>query len=424
MIRLYVPLWILSVDLDEISVDEEIVSHPVLEAAKSAAHRGADGLIVHDLADAAHHEQAIHLIRAICAAVRLPVITAGVIMRLEDVKKYLYAGSACVLCDYENETEMAVYPEAVSRFGKEKTGVFVHASASYAAMDPDIRDNAGCVLVSDAEVMPAVSPSGAPVIWEALEREPEASEEYFAVENAAGFACAAFEDGAYHLLSYKERKIGEGADLYHLTADISWEDLVRNENGLIPVIVQDFENDEVLMMAWMDEAGFRETLLSGTMVYYSRSRKERWRKGETSGHFQYVRSLTADCDRDTLLAKVEQVGAACHTGSRSCFFDTVADTGLRKSGTNGVLEAVYDVIADRKINPKEGSYTNYLFEKGIDKILKKLGEENTETVIAAKNPGSEELVYEIADYLYHLMVLMAEKDVSWDDVLDELARRH
>ena len=159
------------------------------------------------------------------------------------------------------------------------------------------------------------------------------------------------------------------------------------------------------------------------MHYYSRSRKCQWLKGETSGHFQYVRSLRLDCDNDTILAKVHQIGPACHTGAVSCFYQPLAEKESREMNPLKVFESVFQVILDRKEHPKEGSYTNYLFEKGIDKILKKVGEEATEIVIAAKNPDPEEIKYEISDLLYHLMVLMAEKGVSWEDITEELAKR-
>ena len=175
--------------------------------------------------------------------------------------------------------------------------------------------------------------------------------------------------------------------------------------------------------AYMDEDAFKHTVKSGKMTYYSRSRQERWIKGETSGHYQYVKSITVDCDKDTLLAKVEQVGAACHTGNRTCFFQPIVGNEQSVRNPHQVFETVYDTIMDRKEHPKEGSYTNYLFDKGVDKILKKVGEEATEIIIAAKNPNPEEIKYEISDFLYHVMVLMAEKNVTWDDITNELADR-
>ena len=173
----------------------------------------------------------------------------------------------------------------------------------------------------------------------------------------------------------------------------------------------------------MNEESFHRTIATGKMNYYSRSRKELWLKGETSGHYQYVKSLVADCDKDTILAKVSQVGVACHTGSKSCFFNEIARKDFKEKNPLKVFEQVYATILDRKIHPREGSYTNYLFDKGIDKILKKVGEEASEIIIAAKNPDPEEIKYEISDFLYHVMVLMAERGVTWEDITNELANR-
>ena len=197
-----------------------------------------------------------------------------------------------------------------------------------------------------------------------------------------------------------------------------------NEDGLIPVIVQDFRTAEILMLAYMNEEAYEQTLREGIMTYWSRSRQELWRKGDTSGHYQYVKSLDIDCDRDTILAKVEQIGAACHTGHRSCFYTNLASKAYDRRNPMKVFDDVMATILERKEHPKEGSYTNYLFDQGIDKILKKVGEEAAEIIIAAKNPDSDEVKYEICDFLYHMMVLMAEREVSWKDITKELAERH
>ena len=194
-------------------------------------------------------------------------------------------------------------------------------------------------------------------------------------------------------------------------------------NGLIPAIVQDHYTKEVLTLAYMNAETLALTIAEGRTVFWSRSRQEIWLKGLTSGHFQYVKSLALDCDNDTILAKVDQIGAACHTGSRSCFFKPLVQKESNDTNPLHVFQDVYDVIADRKLHPKEGSYTNYLFDKGIDKILKKVGEECTEIIIAAKNQDKEEIKYEISDFLYHAMVLMVEKGVTWEEITNELARR-
>ena len=173
----------------------------------------------------------------------------------------------------------------------------------------------------------------------------------------------------------------------------------------------------------MNREAFDETVRTGVMTYWSRSRQELWVKGLTSGHFQYLKEMRIDCDNDTVLVKVAQIGAACHTGNRSCFYRTVLKKEYADRNPMKIFESVYDVIEDRRVHPKEGSYTNYLFEKGIDKILKKCGEEAAEIIIAAKNPNPEEIKYEIADFLYHVMVLMSERGITWEDVSQELANR-
>lgn len=194
-----------------------------------------------------------------------------------------------------------------------------------------------------------------------------------------------------------------------------------DERGLICAIAQDSASGDVLMQAYMNEEALKKTLETGYAHYWSRSRQCLWKKGETSGHVQKVLGLTFDCDKDCVLLSIEQTGAACHTGNRSCFFNVEKEeegAGVR------FLSELERVVDDRKVHPEEGSYTSYLFEKGIDKIAKKMGEEAVETVIASKNENKEELIGETADLLYHLLVLLREKEVTLKDVCTELKKRH
>jgi phosphoribosyl-ATP pyrophosphohydrolase/phosphoribosyl-AMP cyclohydrolase len=193
-----------------------------------------------------------------------------------------------------------------------------------------------------------------------------------------------------------------------------------NEQGLIPAIAQDASSGEVLMMAWMNEESLKLTMDTGYATYYSRSRKELWKKGATSGHVQKVISMKYDCDGDTILMLVEQTGAACHTGNKSCFFKDIIG---KKQVPAKILDDVYEVILDRKASPKEGSYTNYLLDKGIRKTCKKVGEEATETVIGAIANDTDNVRYEVADLLYHLSVLLVQCDLTWDDIFTELEKR-
>lgn len=193
------------------------------------------------------------------------------------------------------------------------------------------------------------------------------------------------------------------------------------QGGIVPAIAQDVHTGEVLMLAYMDREAIEKTLATGFAHYHSRSRNALWKKGETSGHTQRVLSVRLDCDRDALLLLVEQEGPACHTGHRSCFFNPVREE--QPAPDPHVLFELRDVIRDRREHPKDGSYTNYLLAQGIDKILKKVGEESAEVIIAAKNDGTDELRYETADLLYHLLVLLEQKDLELSDVFAELSRR-
>lgn len=196
-------------------------------------------------------------------------------------------------------------------------------------------------------------------------------------------------------------------------------ELKFNYHGLIPVVVQDYYTHEVLTLAYMNQESYQLTLKDKLMTYYSRSRKELWRKGETSGNYQHLVSLTLDCDQDALVAQVKKDGPACHTGAESCFNESLYG---EKSGDQ--LADLFALLKDRKENPKEGSYTTYLFDKGIEKILKKIGEESTEVVIGAMKADTEETIYESADLIYHLLVLLAETGIELNQVKDELANRH
>lgn len=197
-------------------------------------------------------------------------------------------------------------------------------------------------------------------------------------------------------------------------------ELKFDEKGLIPAVIQDYYSRKVLTVAYMNKESLAESIAKGLTCFWSRSRQELWLKGETSGNYQHIVSITADCDADALVVEVVKDGPACHLGTDSCFTNTVCETGYKNPFSFDIL---YELIQGRKTEKKEGSYTTYLFEKGLDKILKKVGEECTEVIIGAKN-SKEETVYEISDLAYHVLVLMVEMGISLEDIKDELAKRH
>lgn len=408
-------------DLHEVSID------PVA-LAESYSDNKCDGIIVFDLSTTdREHEEAIDIIKEICATVAVPVIGAGAIHRMEDVKKLLYAGCRQAVLDYTEEDNIAVTREVSLKFGADKLLAMTDSSKVIREQCALINQYISSVLVREPAILKETAEiSPVPVITTLPEISLEKIIEILKMENVDGIAGKLVNDNYKEIEALKKLCRDNGIEVSEITAAYQWSDFKLNSDGMIPVIVQDYKTDAVLMQAYMNEEAYLATIHTGKMTYYSRSRQELWIKGETSGHYQYVKSLHVDCDMDTILARVVQIGAACHTGSYSCFFNeilTLDDTADTQHNPLKVFEDVFAVIKDRKENPKEGSYTNYLFDKGIDKILKKLGEEATEIVIAAKNPNPNEIKYEICDFLYHMMVLMAEKDVTWEEITAELANR-
>lgn len=382
---------------------------------------GADELLIFDLSESdSEHENHIRLIREINRTIDIPSVAAGNINRLEDVKKLLYAGCRAVSLNMAKQSNIDLISEAGARFGKEKMMACADAEEQVLDHVDELKEYVhGIVLLNhdiksdyaDFDVIPVINDDNAAV------------DVILKQSCVFGISGDFVNRNAGRLMELKKELKTKGVNVNLFESTIAWSDLKCNCDGHVPVVVQDYRTDEVLMVAYMDQEAFENTIKTGKMTYYSRSRKQQWVKGETSGHFQYVRSLYADCDRDTILAKVHQIGAACHTGNRSCFFEEILHGSYRSNNPLKVFEDVFAVIEDRRIHPKEGSYTNYLFEKGMDKILKKVGEEATEIVIAAKNPDHEEVKYEMADFLYHMMVLMAECDLTWEDITTELANR-
>ena len=417
--------------------DMTVINEDPVALALSYSNYGADEMIIFDFSNTdEEHTRALAVIKEISRTVDIPLTGAGNIRRFEDVKKLIYAGCQKAALNFSKEDNIRITEEVTKRFGRNKIAACIANEDEIASCDVLIKNYVSELILLEEEnidsclqtmydrsLLDKESGVGLKCVMSAGKELHMLAAFLRAHNDCCGICGGSIDDAPEGIMKLKWQLKGLGIDVYLNEVETHWSDLKKNSDGMVPVVVQDYKTSEVLMVAYMNEEAYEKSIESGVMTYWSRSRNELWIKGATSGHYQYLKALYADCDSDTLLAKVRQVGAACHTGNKSCFFNEIMKKDFDATNPYQAFEKEYATVLDRKLNPKEGSYTNYLFEKGIDKILKKVGEECTEIVIAAKNPDPEEIKYEIADFIYHITVLMAEKDVTWDDIVKEMAGR-
>ncbi len=369
--------------------DHTIVDTNPAALAKFYSDNNADGLIIYDMSEGdAEHEEALDIIKAVCNETEIPVTGAGNVKRMEDVKKLLYAGCKKAALNYSKPGNIEITEEVSLKFGSDKIVACVSEADTITCNEALLEAYVSeIILIRETELKAAIAVSKFPMIASIPEVSLDKLLELLSKDNISGISGHAINQNARELLAIKSLCQSNNIPVNTFDSAVGWEEFKLNADGHVTVVVQDYKTDEVLMVAYMNEEAYHMTLKTGKMTYYSRSRRQQWVKGETS------------------------------------FFQHLAGNDYDETNPLRVFESVYETILDRKVHPKEGSYTNYLFEKGIDKILKKLGEEATEIVIAAKNPNANEVKYEISDFLYHMMVLMAEKNISWEEITTELAQR-
>lgn len=407
---------------------ENEMAGSVISLADRYSCEGADGLYLYNFSgDDKSREEFLGVVRSIEKQIDVPFVVGLYVERFEDAKKALYTGASKVVLRKALLPEEKELKEILARFGREKLAIEIDMKADFQTaeqLDAFYEMGFGTAILKHIDTTKSFSEAIANTKLEVMVRDGLIRNdlaEIFSYQTVQAVMTNYFEEKDIYKAKRGLKKQGIDIDVFESLID--FDDFKLTDAGLIPAIVQDYRTGEVLMLGYMNRESYELTIKTGRMTYFSRSRQELWVKGETSGHFQYVKSLSLDCDNDTVLAKVRQIGAACHTGNRSCFFKELAKKDYIPTNPLTVLTDDFDIILERKRHPKEGSYTNYLFDKGIDKILKKCGEEASEIIIAAKNPDAEELKYEIADFLYHMMVLMAECGLSWEDITKELVNR-
>lgn len=427
-----------------------------LTLAKMYDKAGADELVMYDITATSEGKTIFtEIIEQVSNLISIPLTVGGGIQTIEDIERTLQAGAKKVSINSAAITNPAFIKEASAMFGSEKIVIaidakqigpntwnaYTHGGKKDTGIDAVtwakevVRLGAGEIVLNsmdqdgmkngfniplqlamkEAVSVPLIASGGAGTIDDFIE--------VFQEGHADGaLAASVFHYGELTITSVKqaiekEKVTKEGAN--EMTFDI--DDVQFDQQGLIPAIVQDDDTGDVLMLAYMNKKSLEKSIATKETWFYSRSRSELWNKGATSGNTQEIKRMTLDCDADALLVTVRPKGPACHTGEKSCFYHPILNT---LPNNRDVISQLAKLIADRKANPVEGAYTTYLFNEGIDKILKKIGEEASEVIIGAKNNDSQEVVWEIADLVYHTLVLMEEMGIHVADIKQELTNRH
>lgn len=422
---------------------EEYYSDNAVFLGRYYSDNGADALLLFDGAVTEEdHADNIMLFKEICRSVDIPLIVGGCVRDLEDVLKYLFAGAQSVFLDMSAEDNLDLLKEAADRFGSEKIYAYLGQEELFLRAE-EFAQLGACGLLVDLPGMAGQSPRpdyampagvpqnllttvadlGLPVLLMNDDDSIGTITSCLKIPSVAGVVLTVPGEKEGNSMALKQELRARGIPVETLESSVEWEAFCKNGEGLMPVIVQDCRTQEVLTFGYLDEASFETTLETGKMTYFSRETGMPVLFGEETGGYQYVRSLVLNSAGDTLLAKVAQIGPAGPGGSRTNFVVPLAARPCREGNPLRGLEEAYRKIKNRRAHPEEGSYVNYLFDKGPDKILKKVGEEAAKVIIAAKNPNPEEMRYEVSGLLYHTMVLMVEKGLTWEEIAEELKKR-
>jgi len=393
--------------------------------AKAYNDGGIDKIFVFDLSDdEREHEKNLHTIRELNRFIEIPTCGGGNVKYIEDIKKLFYAGCKQVIVNGSKPYCFELVDEGSTHFGNEKILVSVKNVDFIFKHKNVIKEKIHELLVLNAELLDSIDNLTDTQYVTCCETEQiDAMVNILRRHNSRGIYGMFLNDTDTNVMELKSQLASYGIEMDNFEPALKWSDFKLNSDGMVPVITQDYRTNEVLMLAYMNEEAFNNTIRTGKMTYYSRSRGELWVKGMTSGHFQYVKSLTADCDYDTILAKVSQTGAACHTGNYSCFFNEIVYKEYMEKNPLKALESKYAQIMERKEHPKKGTYTTSLMEQGTDYILRMFGAEAAGLVVAVKNEDPDIIKRKMSDFLYNMMVLMVETNITWEDIMRELTQQ-
>ncbi|MDD6429357.1 MAG: bifunctional phosphoribosyl-AMP cyclohydrolase/phosphoribosyl-ATP diphosphatase HisIE [Lachnospiraceae bacterium] len=397
----------------------------LIELARSYNDSGVDKIFLVDLSnDESEHMTNLIAIRNVNRNIDIKTCGSGNIKREDDIKLFFFAGCTEVALNGGKPETIELVKKAAARFGKDKILVSVD-TVNFAFKTRDFINDCvhELVLMNPDLVKGLENITDIPYILKQDDYDLDRITGLLESECIRGIYGSFINEDDTDIMQLKSDLADRGIVMDNFNPKLQWKDLKVNSDGLVPVIAQDYQTGQVYMLAYMNEEAFNTTIRLGKMTYWSRSRQELWTKGLTSGHIQYVKSLTADCDYDTILAKISQVGGiACHTGSPSCFFNEIIKKEYIERSPLRIFENTYNLIKEQKESEGE-TYAKQLFKGGIDEVLKKIGEEAAEVIIAGKNNGDTEAIYEITDLIYHLMFLMIDKGISWEEITRELSQR-
>lgn len=386
---------------------------------------GIDKIIFYDLSETPkEQDNTITKIRELNRIFEIPVYGAGNIHNLKDIKNLLYSGCQKVILNSSDPDNLKLIEEAKLRYGIDKLSISLEKVDVLFKQKDMLEKTFDEIFVLDESIIDAIT-NLTEIPFTPLLTSMDISDyiEILKKETCNGIGGELLNNMKTDVMILKNKLSSYGLNMNTFESKLSWSEFNLDENGLIAVIAQDYSTSEVLTFGYMDEKAFQDTIKSGKMNYYNIRTGETLMKGEESEQFQYVKSLTVDCHKKAILAKISQIGVSCHTGNYSCFFDQIVRKDYLEKNTFKVFENVYNVINDRRKNPKEGSYTNYLYEQGMDEVLKKIWSEIGDLILEAKNGDSESMRSEITDLIYHLMVLMNDNDLRWEDITAELIQR-
>ena len=409
--------------------DETVISNNIIAHAVSYAEKGADELIVLDLSDTPEtHAKTLDCLRKLTLEVTIPIIVGGDINNMEDIDKILATGVRRAILNMSKESSRYLLKDAAEKYGRENIGASFNDFNSLFKTQKAVREYATeLVFLHHLDFPSVMNVTDIPSVLVSLYSDMDMLTSYLEYPTVKGLSGKFVSRPGIDINDLKREFSKRGITFSSFESKVSFSQfklLEKDSEGLVPVIVQHYKTKEVLMMAYMNEEAFMKTLRTGKMTYWSRSRNAIWVKGETSGHFQYVKSLNLDCDNDTILAKVEQIGAACHTGNPSCFFNTIAGTEDNSHSSQQTMDMVFKyIIAERNKSAELPPVNSKLMYKGLDPILKQLGAKYTELLVTAKNSNPTEFRTVLADTLFNTMLLMAEKNVTWEEIYLEFTNK-